>query len=389
MLRDAGPAIVAALSGGETVEQAYGLAKLLRVGLNAHEAVLPEDVPDELDSYRAPLSTIRDAKAVVVLCEEPVVERAPVVDLWIKAARRNGAQILTELPEEKIEGAVLICDDAQTAGWLAGDMNAAAAFYLPRTPNGRGVADAWSCAAEGEPIDAEPKLVVIFGDEAALNPDVRALAERADRVIGIGMFEESFRGLADLVLPGTSYLERDGTTVNLEGRLQRQRRAVIAPCPDELAWIAKLAERFGVELSPHAAVVFEQVSATCYGGITFGEIGEQAALPAPTERPTGVGTPPAKEQPRGKGLRLLTYKPLFSGPAVDRTPELDFQRRAGEVEHRPRGRQESARSAPATRSRSGPTAPPAACAPGSPATSPPEPCASRATTPPACTRSWR
>ena len=67
------------------------------------------------------------------------------------------------------------------------------------------------------------------------------------------MFEDSFRGFCDLVLPGTSYLERDGTTVNLEGRLQRQRRAVIAPCPDELAWVAKLAERFGVELSPHAS----------------------------------------------------------------------------------------------------------------------------------------
>jgi NADH dehydrogenase/NADH:ubiquinone oxidoreductase subunit G len=335
MLREAGQAIVAALSGGETVEQAYGLARLLRVGLGAHEAVLPEEIPDELDSYRAPLSWIRNAPAVVVLCDEPVIERAPVVDLWIKAARRNGAEILCEQPEQPIEGAVLISDDAETAAWLARDMNAAAAYYLPRTPNGRGVADAWSCAAEGEPGDAEPALVVISGDESALNPDVRALAERAKAVIGIGMFEESFRGLADLVLPGTSYLERDGTTVNLEGRLQRQRRAVIAPCPDELAWIAKLAERFGVELSPHAAVVFEEVSATCYGGISFGEIGEHAALPAATERPTTVGTPPAKQQPRGKGLRLLTYKPLFSGPAVDRTPELEFQRRDGEVELAP------------------------------------------------------
>ncbi len=78
------------------------------------------------------------------------------------------------------------------------------------------------------------------------------MAAEAEVVIGIGMFEESFRGLADLVLPGTSYLERDGTTVNLEGRLQRQRRAVLAPCPDELAWVSKLAERFDVELSPYA-----------------------------------------------------------------------------------------------------------------------------------------
>src|SRR4029077_21051992 len=29
---------------------------------------------------------------------------------------------------------------------------------------------------------------------------------------------------------------------------------------------------------------------------------------------------------RGKGLRLIAYRPLFSGLAVERTPELAFQR---------------------------------------------------------------
>ena len=147
----AGPAIVTALSGTETVEQAYGLGKLLRAGLGAHEAVLPEEIPDGLDSFRAPLSSIRDAATVVVLCDEPVVERAPIVDLWIKAARRNGAAILTELPAEPVEGAVLITDDADARGLDApASSKATAAFYLPRTPNGRGVADAWSCADDGE-----------------------------------------------------------------------------------------------------------------------------------------------------------------------------------------------------------------------------------------------
>ena len=332
MLKAAGTAIITALSGSETVEQAYGLSRLLRAGLGAHGAVLPEDVPDGLDAYRAPLSAIRDAKTVVVLCGEPVVERAPVVELWIKAARRNGAQVTTELPTEPVDGAVVISDDAQTAAWAGGEVGATAAFYLPRTPNGRGVTDAWSCAADGEPSDEEPKLLIVSGDEAASDPAVRALAEHAELVIGIGMFEESFAGLADLVLPGTSYLERDGTTVNLEGRLQRQRRAVIAPCPDELAWIAKLAERFEIELSPHAAVVFEEVSAACFGGVSFGEVGEQAPLPARAERPPEAPALPPNPAAHGTGLRLLTYRPLFSGPAVDRVPELTFQSPAGEVE---------------------------------------------------------
>jgi predicted molibdopterin-dependent oxidoreductase YjgC len=152
-------------------------------------------------------------------------------------------------------------------------------------------------------------------------------------VIGIGLFEDSFRGLADLVLPGTSYLERDGTTVNLEGRLQRQRRAVLAPCPDELAWIAKLAERFGVELSPYASLVFDEVSAACFGGIAFADVGETSELPEPTQSqaPPADWTASAAEQPGGM-LRLVAYRPLFSGPAVDRTPELDFQRPPAEVQ---------------------------------------------------------
>ena len=155
------------------------------------------------------------------------------------------------------------------------------------------------------------------------------------------MFEESFRGLGDLVLPGTSYLERDGTTVNLEGRLQRQRRAVIAPCPDELAWIAKLAERFGVELSPHASLVFDEVSATCYGGIPFGEVGEHAALPARARgRRSRCRTRRAKTAaPRATGLRLARPTGRSSpAPPSSARPSSQFQRPGGEIELAPRRR---------------------------------------------------
>ncbi len=55
------------LSGSETVEQAYALGKLLRVGLGSHQATLPEEISGALDAYRLPLSAIRDADVVVVL----------------------------------------------------------------------------------------------------------------------------------------------------------------------------------------------------------------------------------------------------------------------------------------------------------------------------------
>jgi NADH dehydrogenase/NADH:ubiquinone oxidoreductase subunit G len=326
LLRDAGGAIVTALSGSETVEQAYGLAKLLRQGLGAHGAVLPEEVPDRLDHFRAPLSAIRSAKTIAVVCDEPVVERAPIVDLWLKAARRAGAQISYGEPDGAVD--VLVTDDAGCAERCS----AADVYYLPRTANGRGVTDAWSVAADGEPGDEKPRLLIVSGDEAATDPNVRALAADAQTVIGIGMFEDSFRGIADLVLPATSYLEREGTTVNLEGRLQRQRRAVPPPCPDELAWIAKLAERFGVELSPYTSLVFDEVSEKCFGGISFADVGEFAELPPKGEAPPRETREPAPRSERGSGLRLVAYKPLFSGAAVERTPELEFQKAQPEVQ---------------------------------------------------------
>jgi predicted molibdopterin-dependent oxidoreductase YjgC len=325
LLRDAGSAIVTALSGGESVEQAYGLGKLLRQGLGAHDAVLPEAVPDRLDQFRAPLSSIRSAKTIAVATGEPVVERAPIVDLWLKAARRAGAEITYGEPTAPVD--VLVTDDADCAERC----QATDVYFLPRTPNGRGVADAWSAAADGEPGDEKARLLIISGDEAAADPAVRALAADAQTVIGIGMFEDSFRGLADLVLPATSYLERDGTTVNLEGRLQRQRRTVPPPCPDELAWIAKLAERFDVELSPYTSVVFDEVAAKCFGGISFGDIGEIAELPPRAASAPRSETMSSTKVP-GTGLTLVAYKPLFSGAAVERTPELQFQKAEAEVQ---------------------------------------------------------
>jgi predicted molibdopterin-dependent oxidoreductase YjgC len=325
LLRSGGASTVTALSGGESVEEAYALAMLMRRGLGAHNAVLTEE-PSEFGG--SPLSALRGAKSIAVLCDVPVVERAPIVDLWLKAARRAGATISFERPTGAVDA--IVTDDPVNVGLV----EATHVYVLPFTPNGRGVADAWSAAGDEDPADEKPRILLISGDEAATNADVRALAAEAEFVIGIGLFEESFRSFADLVLPGTSYLERDGTTVNLEGRLQRQRRAVLAPVPDMLAWISKLGEKFGVKISPHTSVVFDEISERCYGGVTFADLGRQAGLPRRVA-PSAAPDRPSNTALQGKGLRLIAYKPLFSGPAVDRTPELQFQRPGAEVELSP------------------------------------------------------
>jgi NADH-quinone oxidoreductase subunit G len=363
LLREAAGRIVTALSGSEAVEQAYALGRLLRGGLGAHTAVMPEESSHALDAFRLPLAAIRDAELIVILGDEPVAERAPIVELWVKAARRAGADV--QYAGDALEGcrrladrrgslgkrlreserAILIWSSEEGAGGahlaaLARELGFAGkpgsgAFHLPRTPNGRGVADAWAAAADDEGgTPEEIGLLVVSGDEAAADPNVRALAERAEHVVVTSMFQGLAVGWADLVLPGTSYLERDGTYVNLEGRLQRLRRTAIPPAPDELAWISKLAERFEVEIPPFVSALFAELSKRIYDGLPFGEVGERAALRTRSEAPPAAlpAKPPA---PEGDGLRLVRYKALFSGPAVERVSELQFQRPAPEVELSP------------------------------------------------------
>jgi NADH-quinone oxidoreductase subunit G len=345
MLQAAEGRIVTALSGSETVELAYALGKIVRQGLGSDCAVLPEEVSTELDAARAPLSRIGQADVVVILGDEPVAERAPIVDLWVRVARRNGAEILYDLDEARVRSAdrpVLIWSGEGGGGTEVARLATSfgcPGYFLPRTANGRGAADAWAASSDGEAENPDPiGLLIISGDEAAANPYVRAMAERAEAVLAIAMFRRPLAGIADLILPGTSYLERDGTYVNLEGRLQRLRRASIPPAPDELAVLSRIGAGIGVELSPYPSLVFDEVSAIAFGGRPYGEVGEEAELPQPV--PAGqVPVPGTETRPgepvEGPGLRLVTYKPLFSGPAVERVSELEFQRPEPDVELTP------------------------------------------------------
>ena len=382
MLRSAEGSIVTALSGSETTELAFALGRLLRGGVGAHSAVLPEATSSSLEAFRLPLSAIGDAKHVVVVGDDPVVERAPIVDLWIKEARRKGAEVAVYSPTgtspvppgagaevcrelaaprsalgrrlRAAERAVLIWSGPGGGGGarIAGlahelgfeEKSGCGAFHLPASSNAAGVAAAWAASADAEESNPEPiGLLVVSGDEAAADPNVRALAEQAERVLVVTMFHGLAAGWADLILPATASLERDGTAMNLEGRVQRLRRAVPPPCPDELAWIAKLAARFGIELPPHAAGVFKELAEHLYRDLALEDLRTHAPLPHrhPYEAPPGATTPETSPPSRHEdehfvgALRLQRSRSLFSGPAVERVPELAFQRPEREVELSP------------------------------------------------------
>ena len=342
-LRLAGSSVAVVFSGSETCEQAEAIARLVRQGAGSDLAVLPDDPHPALDGYRAPLAAIGSAEICVVIGDHPVVERAPVVDLWLRAARRAGAEVVTVHPAGSIAvprgpppGCARSCarrapratscassagacadadrvalvwsDDDPTGGEHLAALAAAlglgegsGAYWIPRTPNGRGVAAAWREAGDGrggEPTDdAELGALIVSGDEALADPRAVPLAERARFVISTSMFMTEVTGQSHVVLPGTSYLEREGTTTNLEGRVQRQRRAVARNAPDELELFALLAQRFGIDVS--------SLAERARGGA-----GVAPASNRSDDRGAGRA-PPAPAN--GGGLRLLPYRPLFAG----------------------------------------------------------------------------
>ncbi|MBW3592273.1 MAG: molybdopterin-dependent oxidoreductase [Actinobacteria bacterium] len=363
-LRAADGSVVLAYSGSETVEIATALARLVRQGLGSDVALLPDRIDTALDAYRAPIAAIQDAEVCLVVGDDPVVERAPLVDLWLRAARRRGADVITVHPagdvavppghaaavcaalagdappselrdaSERLRGAARVAlvwsgDDETGGSHLAALARAldlgegCGAYFLPRTPNGRGVADAWNATGEGAtqtpPEEGEIGALIVSGDEAASDPRVRTLAERARFVLTTAMFMGDHTLWSHVVLPGTSYLERDGTTVNLEGRRQRLHRTVPPPVPDELEWLSELGDRFGVPIQAWATGPLPP---------------DQAELPERTNGAPSTAPPPAAVLTNGhaSGLELLTYRSLFSGPAVERVEALQFQRPYAELE---------------------------------------------------------
>jgi NADH-quinone oxidoreductase subunit G len=354
-LRETEGSVVVAFSGGESVEQATALARLVQGGLGSRAALLPEPFNPALARFRAPLSAIRDADVCLVVGDDPVVERAPIVDLWLRLARREGAEIVTIHPSGTVPvapgSAASVCAALAAGGppkelrtaartlkragtvalvWSQDDPSGgahiaaladklgekASVYYLPRTPNGTAVAEAWG-PADAPAAAGEIGALIVSGDEAASDPRVRELAERARFVLTTTMFENDLTLWSHLVLPGTSYLERDGTFVNLEGRPQRLRRAVGPAVEDELAFFADLAGRFGIGVDRWPSELPE----------------EHAPLPPRAENDGSIKVPPARRgRQDGRGLQLLCYRGLFSGPAVERVPQLQFQRPLAEVE---------------------------------------------------------
>jgi len=165
------------------------------------------------------------------------------------------------------------------------------------------------------------KAMYIVGENPPLsepnaNHAIEAL-KKLDFLVVQDIFMSETAELADVVLPATSFAEKDGTFTNTERRVQRVRKAIDPPGDARPDWwiTCQLARRMGLkgfDFTDPAAIMAEIAALTpSYGGISYERL-EQGGLQWPCPTPDHPGTPilHVGKFARGKGHFVpLEYKP--------------------------------------------------------------------------------
>ncbi len=173
------------------------------------------------------------------------------------------------------------------------------------------------------------KAIYIIGENPLLSEPNIAHAKEAlgklEFLVVQDIFLSETAELADVVLPGVSFAEKDGTFTNTERRVQRVRKAVEPVGDSRPDWLitCQLAQRMGnngFEFDNPAQVMDEIASLTpSYGGISYPRL-EEGGLQWPCPTPQHPGTPVLHTQQfsRGKGRFIpLEYKPSKELPDKD------------------------------------------------------------------------
>jgi formate dehydrogenase alpha subunit len=173
------------------------------------------------------------------------------------------------------------------------------------------------------------KALYIIGENPLLSePDIthaREALEKLEFLVVQDIFPSETAELADVILPGVSFAEKDGTFTNTERRVQRVRKA-IEPVGDAKPdwWITcQLGKRMGKRLgkgfdfSSPSQIMDEIASLTpSYGGISYKRLdGGGLQWPCPTKDHPGTPILHARQFSRGKGKFIpLEYKPPLELP---------------------------------------------------------------------------
>ncbi|HAP3044400.1 formate dehydrogenase subunit alpha [Enterococcus faecalis] len=163
------------------------------------------------------------------------------------------------------------------------------------------------------------KGLYIFGEDPIVtDPDtghVRQALESLDFLVVQELFMTETAAYADVVLPGISYAEKDGTFTNTERRVQRVRKAVEprGQAREDHEIFCEVMTRMGYPCAYESAKeIMKEISAVTpsFGGINYERL-EKESLQWPCRSLTDLGTPimHVGSFARGKGLfKAIPYK---------------------------------------------------------------------------------
>lgn len=180
-------------------------------------------------------------------------------------------------------------------------------------------------------------LYVVGENPMMSDPDVghveKAL-KNAELLVVQDIFLTPTAELAHVVLPGTSFAEKDGTFTNTERRVQLVRKAIEPVGESKADWeiIQELSNRFGYQMSYESAEdIMKEISTLTpsYGGITYERLqGDGLTWPCPDKEHPGTKFLHKDKFARGLGLfHAIEYQP----PAEVVDEEFPFWLSTGRV----------------------------------------------------------
>jgi formate dehydrogenase major subunit len=203
-------------------------------------------------------------------------------------------------------------------------------------PGYRHVSDTWVReqfeAAWGVTLQAEPGLRIPNMFDAAIHGSfkglycqgedivqsdpntqhVAAAMEAMECIVVQDIFLNETAKYAHVLLPGTTFLEKDGTFTNAERRISRVRR-VMAPLPGMADWevTIALAKRLGYEMPyAHPSQIMDEIArlTPTFRGVSYARLDEAGSLqwPCNDEAPDGTPIMHVDGFVRGKGRFIIT-----------------------------------------------------------------------------------
>jgi formate dehydrogenase major subunit len=187
--------------------------------------------------------------------------------------------------------------------------------------------DAWGVRLQGEPglripnmfeaaLDGEFKALYIEGEDIAQSDPntqhVTAALQAMECIIVQDLFLNETAKFAHVFLPGSSFLEKDGTFTNAERRVSRV-RTVMQPKSGYADWqiTQLLANAMGYPMNyAHPSAIMDEIArlTPTFTGVSFARLDELGSIqwPCNAAHPAGTPTMHIGEFVRGKGRFLVT-----------------------------------------------------------------------------------